>query len=378
MAALSIVVKSASRTYVNCPVSVAVPDADLPAAPLALADRAGNVIPAQLENGADGPVLHAIIPSLAAGEERLFEVIPAPAPGEGVCLTQNDERIEVRIGGELFTSYLFGAEWSRPFLHPLTGPSGPVTRLYPVEELEGEKQDHIHHKGCWVAWGEVNGNDFWSDGPEHGQMAHQEFLEVTDGPVFGCIRARNDWNDKDGAKQLEEEREYRFYRLPTGARAFDQRVSLRAVAGPVHFGDTKEGGFCSVRVATSMDASKDGVIANSHGGAFEGETWGKRADWCDYYGPVNDQIAGVAVFDNPGNFRYPTYWHVRNYGLMTANPFGLSYFYGDPERDGGYTLEAGGELTFNYRVLVHAGDTVSARVADQYHHYLNPPQVTVA
>ena len=69
------------------------------------------------------------------------------------------------------------------------------------------------------------------------------------------------------------------------------------------------------------DADKDGAIVNSYGGSQEMETWGKRAHWCDYVGPVNGKTVGITIMDSPGNFRYPTYWHVRDYGLMTANPF---------------------------------------------------------
>ena len=35
---------------------------------------------------------------------------------------------------------------------------------------------------------------------------------------------------------------------------------------------------------------------------------------------------GVAVLDDPRNPLHPTRWHVRAYGLLAANPFGLSYF----------------------------------------------------
>jgi hypothetical protein len=148
--------------------------------------------------------------------------------------------------------------------------------------------------------------------------------------------------------------------------------------GKVRFGDTKEGGICSIRVASSMDEKAGaGRIVNSYGGTGEKETWGKRAHWCDYSGPVGGETVGIAIFDNPSNFRYPTYWHVRSYGLMTANPFGLSHFEPGKGRDGSLEVEAGQRLEFNYRVCFHAGDAKKARVAEKFLNYVAPPRIEV-
>jgi hypothetical protein len=126
-----------------------------------------------------------------------------------------------------------------------------------------------------------------------------------------------------------------------------------------------------------MEVRHGGRIENSYGGVNEGETWGKRAHWCDYSGPAEGNIVGIAVFDSPKSFRYPTYWHVRDYGLMTANPFGLSYFYNDPHRRGDHTLPSGETLFFSYRLYIHPGDAAQARVAERYHDFVNPPVIKV-
>ena len=86
---------------------------------------------------------------------------------------------------------------------------------------------------------------------------------------------------------------------------------------------------------------------------------------------------GMALMDHPEGFRYPTYWHVRDYGLMTANPFGLSYFYNDPNRRGDYTLRSGESIRFRYRLYIHVGDVREGRVAEKYHDFVNPPEVLV-
>jgi hypothetical protein len=81
--------------------------------------------------------------------------------------------------------------------------------------------------------------------------------------------------------------------------------------------------------------------------------------------------------DHPNSFRYPTRWHVRDYGLFTANPFALKYY--EPEKgwNGDYTLKKGETLHFHYRLYIHAGDTQQADVKDKYLNFIFPPNVSV-
>jgi hypothetical protein len=46
---------------------------------------------------------------------------------------------------------------------------------------------------------------------------------------------------------------------------------------------------------TRGEAAK-GHIINSEG-QTDNDTWGKRAAWCDYYGPVSGETVGVAIGD---------------------------------------------------------------------------------
>src|SRR5262245_27969552 len=113
-----------------------------------------------------------------------------------------------------------------------------------------------------------------------------------------------------------------------------------------------------------------GHIVNSEG-VRDGETWGKRAAWCDYHGPVNGKIIGIAIFDHPQNPRHPTWWHVRDYGLFAANPFGKHHFENlDDKSAGNLTLPAGQSLTFRYRFYLHEGDEKQAGVAKKYQEYV--------
>ncbi len=104
-------------------------------------------------------------------------------------------------------------------------------------------------------------------------------------------------------------------------------------------------------------------------GVRDGATWGKRAAWCDYYGPVNGKIVGVAIFDHPQNPRHPTWWHVRDYGLFAANPFGLHDFENKPAGAGKFTVAAGTSVIFRYRLYIHQGEEKEAKVAEHYREY---------
>jgi hypothetical protein len=62
---------------------------------------------------------------------------------------------------------------------------------------------------------------------------------------------------------------------------------------------------------------------------------------------------------------------------MTANPFGVSYFKNDKEMDGSHTLNANGELLFQYRIVVHSGATCEANIAGRYQDFINGPTVEI-
>jgi len=349
--------------------------------------ESGKPVPSQYEisGGGEALTLAWIVESLGRGETKKYrvrfeEALGGPPPEPGVSLNESFKgQIDIAVKGQLFTSYHFGEGVVRPYLHPVVGPyDKSVTRGFPmIPDVPGEVKDHPHHRSIWVAHGDVNKVDNWSELSGHGRMAHRGFEKRIEGPVYAELISKNDWVNHHGMKVLEEERRILVYNTPPYARMMDVEATFHATEGDVTFGDTKEGGIVSVRVASSMDVVRGGRIENSYGGINEAETWGKRAQWCDYSGPVEGQWVGISVFDHPENLRHPTYWHVRNYGLMTANCFGISYFTQNPKNRGDYTLKGGEKLRFRYRLLIHQGDANQGKVKERYHDYINPPTITV-
>jgi len=110
-------------------------------------------------------------------------------------------------------------------------------------------------------------------------------------------------------------------------------------------------------------------MVNAEGLEGERQVWGKRSAWVDYFGEVEGEKLGVAIFDHPQNPKHPTFWHSRSYGLFAANIFGERDFMADKTRDGSITLEPGGTLRFRYRVVIHPGDFRSANIAELYRQY---------
>jgi hypothetical protein len=150
----------------------------------------------------------------------------------------------------------------------------------------------------------------------------------------------------------------------------DFEVTIHASHDDVTLGDTKEGSM-AIRLAPTMRV--EGSVARGHivngEGHRDGDAWGKRAAWCDYYGPIEGRVVGVAIFDHPSNPKHPTWWHVRTYGLFAANPFGAHDFEGRPKGTGDMKIKAGQSLTFRYRLYFHIGDTKQAAVAEHYEQY---------
>ena len=365
----------------GCPVSVNVNHpgvSQLHDHAVTLTDTAsGAVISAQCyadEGGAT--TLTWILDGLAAGESRTYTLSEGSVAGEtGVQLKEEAETITVTLNDRHFTTFRYAKAQFRPYFFPVLGPNGrEVTR----GETSDISKDHVHHRSLYVAYGEVNDVDLWGEGSNSGRVVPQGFTQKQGGAVVSRLYTQNSWQTQAGEVLMTDVQNYRIYNLPEDAAILDLDLSFIASVGDVHFGDTKEGGIISIRVHPSMNASDGGKMENAFGGINEAETWGKRANWCDYSGVVDGTPVGIAVFDHIVNPRYPTYWHVRNYGLMGSNIFGGSSFERDPSKDGSYTLKQGEEMHFRFRVLIHAGDANVGKVAQKYHDFINPPVVEVS
>jgi len=294
---------------------------------------------------------------------------------DGVQITEQPDKLRVEINGKLFTEYHFGKDAPHVYFYPVLGPGGtPMTRNWPMKEVEGEERDHHHHRSLWFSHGAVNGIDFWAETPKAGKIVHDKMLEVKGGPTFGIIRSANKWVAPDGQVVMTDESTFRVQARPDTERLFDFEITLKAGGKEIVLGDTKEGTM-AIRINEAMRLSHGkgkpgtGHIVQSTG-VRDDATWGKRADWCDYHAPLEGKVVGIALFDHPSNPKHPTWWHVRDYGLFAANPFGIHDFERKEPGAGNLTIPPGKSLTFKYRFYMHEGDEVQAKVAEHYQEYV--------
>jgi len=320
-------------------------------------------------------------------------------------LVETSQGVEVKLDGTLFTRYWI-VSGNKPILWPIVGPTGQrMTREYPMAEAKPyEEQDHGHHRSLWFTHGDVNGISFWegTNDSTFGVIHHRRFRQV-EGGTTGLIVAENTWVtgriDKnaeptsgsppsdDPPLQVDEEQvlchEVRRIVFSTGdkVRIIDFDVTLTAPNTPLRFGDTKEGTF-GLRVPgpMSVDRKLGGRIVNREG-ETDAQAWGKRSAWVDYHGPAvpHGPVVGIAVLHHPSSFRFPTFWHVRTYGLFAANPFGATSFGHStgtqeiPGPDGAFKLPPGQSIQHRYRIILHAGDHQAANVEQLFLDYAAAP-----
>lgn len=298
---------------------------------------------------------------------------------EPVTFTRQTDRVRIEIGGRHFSDYLH-AGWPKPCLYPILDADGTAyTRDYPFKQNPAEVPDHDWHRGVWFAHGAVNGHDLWRELPDRktGRVRLERIVETRDGPV-GLLRVRSVWETADGQPLLTDETTLRIARAGAVTR-LDYEVRLLATHGPVTLGDTEEGTMAvrvneALRVTHGKGPTKrpgTGRLVNANGDSGI-PAWGKRAGWAAYNGPLPDgRVIGVALLEHPGNFRHPTWWHARDYGLLSANPFGRHDFekLKDQPKAGDHVIPAGGELLLRYRLVFHRGDERAAGIAAEFAAY---------
>ena len=136
------------------------------------------------------------------------------ADGQAVTVTAHeaDRRVDITIGGQPFTSYIWPTTIKKPVLYPLRTAKGVViSRGYPLDPRPGERVDHPHHVGLWFNYGNVDGYDFWNNSdaieaerqPHMGTVYHRAIRRATSGPE-GVLEIEADWVIPDGTVLLKE------------------------------------------------------------------------------------------------------------------------------------------------------------------------------
>jgi hypothetical protein len=322
-----------------------------------------------------------LLAAMPAQAQRLSEpLFPAD-----VDMWVNRANIEFRVYKNQAAIYEFGRDLAKPYFWPLQASNHKqVTRSWPMmAATPGGSTDSPHQRSAWFGYGDVvpegmklkqkgkgiEGVDFWSEAPGSGRIVCVRVRDDKADQNRARVTTWNEWRTADGDKIMDEVRKILFINYET-ARLFVVDIDLHASVVPILFGDTKEGTF-GVRVADSMrENHREGRISNAEGKAGEKECWGRLSAWCDYSGPVEGQMVGIALFAGPDN-PMPSAWDCRASGLMAANPFareksGFPALKGKTER---FRLDKGKHLKLRYGLFVHLGDVKQGQVAEYYERF---------
>lgn len=322
---------------------------DIPDSMTALATPDGRRFPAQKMH--DGIV--AIL-TCEAGETLSLQPDDTVMPE--IRLAMATDCLILLRGGATVGGYFWDRALWKPYFGPICDDTG-----HPFTRIDFRAAEHPHHRSVFIAVGDVNGVDAWNEQADCGIIRNERIDDVMTGAAFASFTAYNLWTDHAEKPLMHEKTTYRMYNQSDACRMLDITVTFSADFGEVVFGPTKEAGPLGIRMRDELRADHGtGLIANSRGEKTEAECWGHEAEWCDYSGEMPFGTMGITAFDHPDNERYPTTWHVRDYGLFAANNL---YF------KGGRTIAAGSSLTYRFRLLFHRARLTPEEISEKYAQY---------
>ena len=239
---------------------------------------------------------------------------------------QREQSISISWQDRAVAEYVFrDGQTLRPYFTRLHAADGTqVSRNHPpVKGVDATDHDTLH-PGLWLAFGDLNGVDFWRN---KGRVEHLRFVReprVTAGRLSFAVE--DQYVAASRAEVCRAVNEFCFIAGETMRPALPGtlllwRTTLRRADGLLNFGP-QHGMGLGFRVATPL-AVKGGTgsIVSNHGGKNETGNWGLTGTWWNYSGTVNDRQAGILAVAAPDNAR-PVWSHARDYGFIALNPTG--------------------------------------------------------
>ncbi len=266
-------------------------------------------------------------------------------------------RIDVTINSQFFTQYIFGEDEKYPYFYPVNGPSG-----FSVTSMRNSL--YPHHSSLFFGCDRVNGGNYWQDKLNRGQIRtlRAEILETGGEKVVienECI-----WSRPGALSPIRDVRTITITSPSKNVYQIDFDITMEMLMD-VKIEKTNHS-FFSGRMAPDLAVTGGGTMINAEGEEGEkgdGGTFGKRSPWMDCYGTRNGLTEGMAIIQHPSNRWYPSPWFTRDYGFFSPTPM---YW---PEDDKSSQFTKGETLKLRYRVLVHSGDTQTAKIKEAFESY---------
>ena len=263
------------------------------------------------------------------------------------------DRVRVFVAGKLFTEYRYAAGQKLPHFFPVNGP------LSGASVTTESSEPYPHHASLWFGSDFVNGGNYWQDSLSRGQIVAEETRVVRAQGEAVEIAQTNLWSRPGAPSPIRDRRTIRIAAPSASLRVIDFDVTLTPLID-VHIRKTNHSLFAA-RMARDLAVPQGGTLVNAHGDTGEKGTFGKPAPWADFWGRRSTGAEGLAILSHPANPWSPAPWFTRDYGFMSPTPFNWM--------ENGLDLPAGKEVRLRYRVIVHAGTTDEAKIAEHYRQY---------
>jgi len=237
-----------------------------------------------------------------------------------------------------------------------------------ITQGAGRKNRFPHHRGLFLGFSRLSvkdgpRGDFWH--MSGGIQKHQEFLDMTAGPVLARSTALIHWVANNGDLALVEERETTAYRQPGSAMLLWDFISrLTHPEKPVTLGGDPEHAGMQFRAHGDIDNSKTRYVFPEGVDNVKAErdmAWAAMNMTLRRDGDPRYTVQHINHPENPEGTRYSAY---RDYGRFGAFPAA--------------EIGANETLTLRYRVWVGPGEfppdeQLAARAAA----FREPPKVEV-
>ena len=272
---------------------------------------------------------------------------------------EKSDRLSISLTGHQIVDLIFRDDKIlRPYFANARLAAGQqVTRNHPpISGVDAVDHDMMH-PGIWLAFGDINGQDYWRN---KAAMEHVRFISpptTVDGKLRFATECRLKTSTGESLCLLNNH--FTLTARPNGWMLIWE-AAFYADQHAIVFGDQEEMGF-GARVASHFTEQNGGMLRSSTGKTTAKETWGQPAAWCDYSGTSGDRAGGIMLMTGQGNFR-ESWWHNRDYGVFVANPFGREAMKQGARSK--VTVAKGETFRIAFGALVHHHQTIN--LADEY------------